>query len=228
MEPGKRIWHLASSMAAAWCTLGMHTSYAASEPISVTAPAPTNRANFGRDSASPQVREIADWVIDSGNSMGMPFAIVDKVGARVFVFTTTGVLRGVAPVLLGLARGDNSVPGIGDKKLANIHPEERTTPAGRFTAEMGRNMRGEDILWVDYDTAISLHRVITSNPKEHRQHRLDTPTPLDNRITYGCINVPEDFYVHVVRPMFSGTPGIVYVLPEVKSNQEVFHSYHVE
>jgi len=228
MAPSGRIANMVSRMVVALCALGLHSSFAVSEPISVTALARTNRANFGSDSASPQVQEIADWVIDSRNNTGMPFAIVDKVEARVFVFTTTGVLRGVAPALLGSARGDNSVPGIGDKKLADIRPQERTTPAGRFTAEMGINMRGEDILWIDYDTAISLHRVITSNAKEHRQQRLDTPTPLDNRITYGCINVSEDFYVHVVRPIFSGTPGIVYVLPEVSSTQEVFHSYRVE
>ena len=183
------------------------------------------RANFGREEASPIVRQTAHWVVGSRDNAGLPFAIVDKVNAKVFVFTAFGGLRGAAPALLGSAPGDDSVPGIGNKKLADIEPGERTTPAGRFVAEMGVNMRGQEILWVDYGAAVSMHRVITSNPREHRAQRLATPTPLDNRITYGCINVPEAFYLNVVHPVFSGTTGIVYVLPEIRTAQEVFHSY---
>lgn len=73
---------------------------------------------------------------------------------------------------------------------------------------------GKEVLWVDYENAISMHPVITSRPKERRQQRLDTPSPLDNRISYGCINVPVQFFQNVIQRMFSGTDGIVYVLPE--------------
>jgi hypothetical protein len=79
---------------------------------------------------------------------------------------------------------------------------------------------------VDYKNAVSLHRVITNNPKEHRLERLATPTPLDKRISYGCINVPAKFYDHVVKPAFTGTYGIVYVLPETRSIGEIFRSYY--
>jgi hypothetical protein len=124
--------------------------------------------------------------------------------------------------------GDVAVPGIGNRKMSSIRPEERTTPAGRFVASLGRNLSGVEILWVDYDTAISMHRVITTKPKEHRLQRLATPTPLDNRISYGCINVPVKFYVNVLRPAFTGTNGIVYVLPETMSARDFFGSYDVE
>jgi hypothetical protein len=186
------------------------------------------RANFEGESASRDARHVADWVIDSGDNRGMPFVIVDKKNAKVFVFYADGRLRGAAPALLGLARGDDAVPGIGDRKLSSIRPEERTTPAGRFVAALGRNLRGVEILWVDYDGAISMHQVITTNPKERRLERLATPTPLDKRISYGCINVPAKFYKNVVRPAFTGTNGIVYVLPETRSAREVFGSYDVE
>ena len=170
---------------------------------------------------------MADWVIDSGDNLSMPFVILDKKEAKVFVFHADGRLRGAAPALLGLALGDDAVPGIGNRKLSGIRPYERTTPAGRFVAALGRNLRGEEILWVDYDSALSLHRVITSNFKEHRAQRLATPTPLDNRISYGCINVSVKFYEGVVSPAFTGTNGIVYVLPETKLPNEVFGSYEV-
>ena len=186
------------------------------------------RANFELERASHEARHVADWVVDSGDNRSMPFAIVDKTDAKVFVFDADGRLRGAAPALLGLARGDDAVPGIGDRKMSSLRPEERTTPAGRFVAALGRNFRGKEILWVDYDGAVSMHPVVSTSPKERRLERLATPTPLDNRISYGCINVPVKFFGNVVRPAFTGTNGIVYVLPETRSAREVFASYEVE
>jgi hypothetical protein len=89
-------------------------------------------------------------------------------------------------------------------------------------------MHGVEILWVDYDGAVSMHPVIRGKPEERRAQRLATPTPLDNRISYGCINVPAKFFESIVRPAFTGTNGIVYVLPETKLAREVFTSYDVE
>lgn len=182
----------------------------------------SKRANFEREHASAAAREVANWVVESGDSARMPFVIVDKIEARVFVFDSGGRLRGAAPALLGLARGDDSVPGIGERALSAIRPEERTTPAGRFVAALDRNLRGVEILWADYDSAISLHPLITSNAKERRSERLASPSASDNRISFGCINVPAQFYAHVIRPTFSGTAGIVYVLPETKAARDVF------
>src|SRR5687768_2811245 len=138
------------------------------------------------------------------------------------------MIRGAAPALLGLARGDDTVPGIGDRALAAILPEERTTPAGRFVAQRGMAFRGEDVLWVDYESGVSMHRVVTGNARERRLERLATPTPGDNRISYGCINVPAAFYDNVVAPSFIGTTGIVYVLPETRPVRQVFGSYDVD
>ncbi len=102
------------------------------------------RPNFKREAASAQVRLVVDWVVDSGDNSKLPFVIVDKAGAKAFVFRADGQLRGAAPVLLGLAVGDDSVPGIGERKLSSILPEERTTPAGRFVATLDRNLRGKE------------------------------------------------------------------------------------
>lgn len=184
------------------------------------------RANFNQELASQDARFVADWVVDSGDNRGMPFVIVDKVDAKVFVFHSDGRLRGAAPALLGMAQGDDAVPGIGKRDMKSIRPEERTTPAGRFTSYLGINFYRKDILWVDYEGAVSLHRVVTNKPEERRLERLATPTPRDNRISYGCINVPAKFFDKVVKPAFNGAMGIVYVLPEVKSKKEVFASYY--
>jgi len=188
----------------------------------------SSRADFGQESTSVSARNVADWAIDANNNRGLPFLIVDKIDAKVYVFHADGRLRGAAPALLGLATGDDSVPGIGKRKLASIRPEERTTPAGRFVAALGQNLLGVKILWVDYENSISLHPVVTSNAQEHRAERLATPSPLDNRISYGCINVPAAFFKRVVNAAFKGTNGIVYVLPETRSAQIQFGSYDVQ
>jgi hypothetical protein len=193
--------------------------------LALLVPSAQAAADFAREQASRSARQLADWIVDSGDNVDKPFVIVDKVNARIFVFDAGGRIRGAAAALLGAARGDRSVPGIGERELSDVHPEDRTTPAGRFVAALGRNFRGEDVVWVDYDAAVSMHRVITTNPKERRLHRLATPTPKDNRISYGCINVPAAFFDAVVSPAFTGTEGIVYVLPEVLSAREVFGSY---
>lgn len=188
----------------------------------------TGRAQFEKERASLDARQLADWVVDSGDNQSMPFVIIDKIDARVFVFHQDGRLRGAAPALLGLARGDDAVPGIGDRKLSSMRPEERTTPAGRFVASLGRNFHGKEILWVDYAGAVSLHPVVKGKSSESRAERLATPTPLDNRISFGCINVPVKFFNSVVRPAFTRTDGVVYVLPETRSAREVFGSYDVD
>jgi hypothetical protein len=183
-------------------------------------------ADFDGAPAPADVRQAANWVVASGDNRGLSFVIVEKPQAEVFVFDPHGNILGMAPCLVGLQPGDDSVPGIGTKSLAEITPEMRTTPAGRFVASLGPDLGKLDVLWVDYADAISLHRVINTKPQERRLQRLATPTPLDNRISYGCINVPKKFFDRVVQPAFTGTSGIVYILPEIKTMREVFPAYY--
>jgi hypothetical protein len=172
--------------------------------------------------------QLARWVLTSGDNGGLPFIIIDKISAEVLVFGPDGQLRGATPALLGYARGDESAPGIGDRDLNAIRPEERTTPAGRFLSSFGPSYGAADAFWVDYATAISLHAAPTTNPRERRLHRLRTPSPADNRITYGCINVSSAFYKGVVRPTFVGTKGVVYILPETRPLDEVFPTFALQ
>jgi hypothetical protein len=188
----------------------------------------TRRADFGAVSASSDVRHIAHWIAHSRDNGGAEFFIVDKKAARLYVFNAKARLRASSPVLLGAARGDHSVPGIGTRPMNQVRPEERTTPAGRFVSEQGRNLQGEDVTWVDYDSAVSMHRVRTGKPAEQRLARLATPTVADNRISYGCINVPVAFYEAQVRPVpGTRTPALIYILPEAGSAQQLFGSYPV-
>jgi hypothetical protein len=187
----------------------------------------THSADFGHEPPSPDARHLADWIADSRDNENADFIIVDKRFAKAYVFDAEARLRGASPVLLGSALGDDSVPGIGLRPIAEVRPEERTTPAGRFVAERGRNFNGEDVVWVDYDAAVSMHRVRATKPSERRLERLATPTVDDNRISYGCINVPVAFYETHIGPTFATRRAIVYVLPDSKPVQQVFGSYEV-
>lgn len=181
-------------------------------------------AEFGEQIASDQTRQMANWIADTGDNAASAFFIVDKIAARLYVFDAGARLLGSSAVLLGAAIGDDSAPGIGTRPISQVLPDERTTPAGRFIAELGRNMQDEDVIWVDYDAAVSIHRVRANNLKERRLERLASESAEDNRISYGCINVPVGFYESYLRPTLAMHNVIIYVLPEQKLMQQVFVS----
>lgn len=171
---------------------------------------------------SADVTRLLRGVLQAGDHGGAPFIIIDKRRAQLWLLDGAGEPLAQTPVLLGAARGDRSVPGIGQRAMSQIRPFERTTPAGRFVAEPGRNLHGEDIFWIDYEAAVSMHRVRATKPSERRLQRLASPTIADNRISYGCINVPAAFYDARLRPLFAARHGVVYLLPDTLPLQQVF------
>ena len=176
---------------------------------------------------SAEALNLANWVTATRDNGVMPFIVIDKVTAEVMVFDAHGLLMGMTPALLGIAHGDDAIPGIGDRELSEIGPAEKTTPAGRFLAQIGPAKGNQKVLWVDFNTSVALHPVVTSNPKEHRLERLKSPASEDNRITFGCINVPPEFYQDVVSPLFADAGGMVYILPETKYLIEVFPRFEM-
>ena len=202
-------------------------SSAASATIAPAAAPSARVADFGAARPSADARHLSSWIADSNDNGSLDFIVVDKKFATVYVFGADARLRASSPILLGSALGDTSAPDIGDRPLSLVLPEERTTPAGRFLGERGRNARDEDVVWVDYDAAVSMHRVLTTNAAERRLERLATPSVDDNRISFGCINVPIVFYESHIRPMFAKTRALIYVLPDVLPAQQVFGSYDV-
>jgi hypothetical protein len=214
----------ASAVLVAFCVLSALPAYARVIP---SAPAYAPRVSAVQ-TPSATVNALARWAQSTGDSQDLPYVIVDKRAAIVFIYGADGGMIGSTQALLGLAIGDDSAPGVGDRELSDIAPQERTTPAGRFQAAYGPGPSKERVFWVDYGTAISLHPVITSNPNEHRLQRLRSGSVADKRITFGCINVPAKFYEQVVRPTFGDSPGIVYVLPEVESLAQVFPLFQLQ
>ncbi|MBZ8142192.1 L,D-transpeptidase [Rubrivivax gelatinosus] len=170
---------------------------------------------------SPDAAALVEHVRRSGDAGGRPWAVVDKTAASLMVFGADGRLLARTPVLLGLARGDDSAPGVG-ARAARVPPAERTTAAGRFAAEPGRNLNGEGIVWLDYDAALAIHRLRPAPAAERRAERLASPTPADNRISAGCIVVDAGFYDRVVAPLLGRGRSVVYVLPETRGWRTLF------
>ncbi|MBH1964175.1 MAG: L,D-transpeptidase [Comamonadaceae bacterium] len=169
----------------------------------------------------PAIQNFAADVMQANDAAGKAFGVIDKPRATLWIFDARGKLLDRSPVLVGQARGDVAPADIGTRPLSKIRPHEKITASGRFVTEAGRNLSGEDIVWLDYDSAMSLHRV-RNVPGENRVKRLATEDVADNRISFGCVNIPADFYDRHIKPLFGTRPGVVYVLPESKTLSEVF------
>jgi hypothetical protein len=172
--------------------------------------------------ADHALERFARGVLESQDHRLRPFAVVDKKQARLVLYAGDGRVLGAAPVLLGLQPGDHAVRGVGSKPLSAIRPEERTTPAGRFDTEPGRNLSGERVVWMDYAEGLALHRLRPAPARERRAQRLASSTPADNRISLGCVILDADFFVAVVEPVLGRQRGVIYVLPESEPLAAVF------
>jgi hypothetical protein len=172
-------------------------------------------------SASPEVQSVAQWVGSSHDNAGLPFIVVDKVNAQVYAFNPSAQLKATAPILLGMGRGDEVlVPS--NAPMSAIPPEKRITPAGRYLSNLVTDSHGKQVLSIDYKDSISLHIVVKGTPAQQRAARLASVTSDDNRISFGCINVPPGFFTEIVSPDFTPARGIVYVLPETRSAAQWF------
>ena len=164
--------------------------------------------------------------LGSGDAQGRPFAVVDKRNAKLYVFDADGRLAGSTVALLGATPGDYTVPGVSERVQAGaIRPEDRTTPAGRFEAQPGRNLEGEHVVWVDYASAFAIHRVRPGKSWKARADRLATASTADNRVSWGCVVVPVAFYEDVVAPVLGATRSVVYVLPETRPAKDLFGAF---
>lgn len=166
---------------------------------------------------SDEVRFVVENAINTGDNRNRPFAVLDKKNAKIYIYSSTGILLAETPVLLGLAVGDHLAPEIGRLPLSKIGPSNRITPAGKYYAVIGKNSHGGEVLWVDYSSRLAIHPVVTNVPAQRRIQRLKSATIEDNRISWGCINVPKTFYKNYISKFFTTSGGMVYILPEVNA-----------
>jgi hypothetical protein len=206
-------WLRTAAGCTAWLAAAALAQPAFAAPQEFTSTRPTAEAS-----------RLVDWVLESGDTHGKPFAVVDKRAARIYVFHADGRLAGHSPALLGSTVGDFTVPGVGERaQTGNVRPDERTTPAGRFEAAPGENNKGEHVVWVDYASAFAIHRLRPGFAYQARASRLGTAQAAGKRVSWGCVVVPVAFYQQVVERVL-GRRSVVYVMPETASLQKVFHA----
>lgn len=170
------------------------------------------RGDFAHVRASPQVRRIALWAVDSGDHLGHPFMIVDKTHARVFVFDEAGRLRVVTNTLLGALPGDGA--------------QSAMTPAGRFTSS-GIGATGE-LAWHSGAVQLTLKGLLRDTSPGQGRKRLASSEVADKRISDGSLHVRDDILDQKIGPLMRGRPSIAYVLPELGSAEDLFGAYDVD
>jgi hypothetical protein len=181
-----------------------HTAATTEPPGEVVA---ATQADLERQRASPDVRHLARWAVDTGDHSGQPFVVVDKERARLFAFDALGRLRASAPVLLGAVRSDAAqVPA---------------TPAGRFVAQPWPAPLVSAIEWSDGEVVLSLHALPSPASPGRASQRLASDRVEDKRISDGSLHVAGDFYQQFLAPL-RGQSSVAYVLPEVQSLQDMF------
>ena len=187
--------------------------------IQTEAPLPTSLDRL--QSASAEVLDVVQWVGASKDNAGLPFIVVDKANARVYAFNPAAQLKATTPVLLGMGVGDKALVSP-DAPMSAMPPQKRITPAGRYPSKLVIDNHGKVVLLIDGANLITMHIVVKGTPAQHRAERLASVTTDDNRVSFGCINVPPAFFTTVVDPDFRLTNGLVYILPEQTTAAQLF------
>jgi hypothetical protein len=169
-EPSSRVF--IASLLTVLVGFGIYLDHAASDGVPEQAAAALEDA-LARESASDDVRRLAQWAVSTQDYAGMPFVVVDRVGARIYAFDPRGRLRGFAPVVLD---ADDAVPA---------------APAGRFVSNTLASARGGGIVWANDKTRLTLH-ALTEQASELR--RLETPQAQDKRDSGASLHVDALFY----------------------------------
>jgi hypothetical protein len=143
----------------------------------------SQHADFQKQAAPDAVKQIADWVVNSSDNHGLPFVILHKPEAKVFVFDKDGHLKGTAsdpggPFCLdagprpweigcfvgGLSRRDFASPG--------HQYQPRRTAAG--ADRIARAPRPSHFLWLHQCPRKILRCRCGSDVQGHKRHCLYT------------------------------------------------------
>lgn len=158
---------------------------------------------------------FARQMMSSADHGSLPFAVIDKQSGWIAVYRADRSLAGESAVLIGQDPGDIASPGVGERtQQGRLRSGDRTTPAGRFVSESGRNLDGEAVVWIDYEAALAIHRLRPGAGNADRRRRLESVRGDDKRVSAGCVVVPVAFYQAVVGPVLGRGAAVIYILPE--------------
>ena len=184
------------------------------------------KADFGAQGASEDARFMSRSGRWNGGPRGHAVRRRGQEGGPAVRFRKRRpAVRRAPPALLGQATGDDSSPDVGEHTQAGEVPmHERTTPAGRFISQPGRNLKGEHVVWVDYAAAFAIHRL-----RPGRQPAVARGQPGFGHAgrqpgLAGLRRGPGGLLRERGAATAGPQPGVVYVLPETRQVREVFGS----
>lgn len=131
---------------------------------------------------SPQVDMVTDYMQEQSLET---IVVLDKANAELLVIDRGEVVMR-SPALYGRGQGEDE------------RADGRATPAGVFALREYSDRKydgGRVLAFLCHPNACYvIHPTWHGKPSERRDERLATPTPDDNTVSNGCINVPYAFY----------------------------------
>jgi len=172
---------------------------------------------------SPQAKLVSQI---AARNHDQNFLMVDKLHALLFYFKNGQPIYS-DPVLTGASTADRFTPDILAKSFSEpLTQSQKITPAGRYTVTRDYDPLYGIIFEINEihgkDWSLAIHTVYLGLPHEKRRERLQSPSPHDNLVTYGCMNIDADGIRFLARhlPKKGKTP--LYILPRDESATATF------
>jgi hypothetical protein len=158
-----------------------------------------------------------------------PFFIADKPNGKIHLFDSKGNFVNSSDALYGKSKGDILTEESLNKSPDEMKDIDKVTPAGTYTVSVHKDLEyaGGYTLALkkgnNYLGGIAIHSVYLGDAKERRQERLKSINLEDKKISFGCINTTQDFFLKTVLPTIQNfnNAGVV-VIPD---NQEKLNDY---
>src|SRR5574344_520048 len=169
------------------------------------------------------------------NYKGQYYGIVDKKSCQLKIYNKSGKVVKVYPVGVGKTKGDGLGSYFMDEenhtKDAYKAETQRLTTAGECTIDEQKTAAKDYISKKDHKVKVmslkgdnrgyrggqlSIH-MIPNSLKGERVKKFKTKTPIDNRMSYGCINLMENDYDSLKKMIGEGDK--IYILPEEAGNK---------
>lgn len=177
--------------------------------------------SFGYESSlpervSPSAQAVAHYIQEKASPDAISI-IADKPRGTLHVFYGRTYFAS-SPMLYGRLRKDDFPGGSMEASYTLAIPlsQKMVTPAGMFplTKQLNDPTYGTTLDFAQYkDYRLAIHPVYLGSPAERREERLQTAAASDNAISFGCINVPADFFSNYLKPLKIGAGSTLYILP---------------
>ncbi len=152
-----------------------------------------------------------------------PFFVADKPNGKVHLFDETGKHIASSDALYGKAEGDVLTAESRTKKADELADVDKVTPAGTYTITVSesKDYEGGYVLRLNDKNGdlggIAIHSVYLGDAKENRPAKLLSKDLKDKKVSYGCINTSQDFFVNKILPKIGSfnNAGVV-VIPDAQ------------